>query len=235
MSQIEHSQPRKVAASQNPATQNPATSVMQRAYRVWAPVYDLVCGGLFLSSRRQAAAIARASGQSILEIGVGTGLSLQDYAAHNEIVGIDLSPEMIARAQARVQDGCPAASCMLEVMDAHHLGFPDGKFDVVVAQFVITLVEDAERVLDECRRVARPGGQIILVNHFYSETGMAAWLERKLAPLVHHIGLRPDFPFGRIVNWARSHPDMVIIERRASGPFGAFSILRLRKSAAVRG
>lgn len=225
MSQSESFQTRKIATGRDPST-----TVMQRAYRVWAPVYDIVCGGLFLSSRRTAAAMARASGRHVLEIGVGTGLSLQDYGPHNEIVGIDLSPEMIAKAEKRAEIECVASSCVLAVMDAHQLTYADAIFDVVVAQFVITLVEDAERVLDECRRVVRPGGQIILVNHFYSETGIAAWLERRLAPLVHSIGLRPDFPFGRISAWVRGTPDMDIVERSNSGPFGAFSIVRLRKA-----
>ena len=212
-----------------PSNGDPATFVMQRAYRFWAPVYDLVCGRIFLSSRCAAAAEARSAGRRILEIGVGTGLSLQDYGPGNEISGIDLSPEMIAKARQRAASECRAASCRLEVMDAHHLAFADSAFDVVVAQFVITLVENAERVLDECLRVTAPGGQIILVNHFHTESGAIAWLERHIAPIVHGIGLRPDFPFSRITHWADRHPGVAILERRPSGPFGSFSIVRLRK------
>jgi len=151
------------------------------------------------------------------------------------VTGIDLSPDMIGKARARAQSGCAATIACLEVMDAHHLTFPDQSHDAVVAQFVITLVSDAERVLDECRRVTSPGGEIILVNHFYSETGPMAWLERRLAPAAHRLGLRPDFPFGRIVAWANATPDCRIIERRASGPFGWFSIVRIRKVDVARG
>ena len=211
---------------------DPQAGVMQRAYRFWAPVYDLICGRLFLSSRKTAAAIARSAGSRILEIGVGTGLSFEDYAPHNRITGIDLSPDMIEKARNRARQPWPAQIEALDVMDAHHLQFSDQSHDVVVAQFVITLVEDAERVLDECRRVIVPGGEIILVNHFYSETGLAAWLERRLSRVAHRVGLRPDFPFGRIESWVSSHPDMGIVERLESGPFGTFSIVRLRRSHA---
>lgn len=209
----------------------PASEVIQRAYRLWAPVYDVICGRIFLSSRLAAAQAAQSNGRRILEIGVGTGLSLSDYGSTIDITGIDLSPDMIARARQRAATDCRAASCVLEVMDAHHLTFEDRDFDVVLAQFVITLVEDAERVLDECLRVTKPGGQIILVNHFQSDTQAIAWLERKMAPVVHGIGLRPDFPFERICNWMALHPGLSIIERRSSGLFGSFTIVRLRKPA----
>ena len=82
-------------------------------------------------------------------------------------MGIDFSVEMVAKAKERLSDGAFPHVKDLAVMDAHALGFPDASFDCVVAQFVITLVSDPERVLDECARVLRPGGQIVLVNHLY--------------------------------------------------------------------
>ena len=225
MSSIESADP-----TRSRRASDPRANVMQRAYRVWAPVYDVACGRLFLSSRKAAASLAAASGRRILEVGVGTGLSLADYGHRNAVFGIDLSPEMIARARARAAKGSAAHIGSLEVMDAHHLAFGDATFDAVVAQFVITLVSDAERVLDEAWRVTAPGGEIILVNHFYSERGLAAWLERHLAPAAHRLGLRPDFPFGRITAWIERMPGARLIERRASGPFGWFSIVRIGKS-----
>lgn len=208
---------------------DPATIAMQRAYKAWAPVYDAICGPLFLSSRRIAARMARSCGRRVLEIGVGTGLSLPDYGPENEVWGIDLSPEMIEKAKLRAVDSCKAARCTLDVVDAHQLPYGDGGFHAVVAQFVITLVENPERVLDECLRVAAPGGEIILVNHFYSETGLAAWIERRIAPAAHLVGLRPDFRFGRIEDWARARGNVSVIERQSTGAFGAFSVVRLRK------
>ena len=89
-------------------------------------------------------------------------------------------------------------------MDAHALAYADASFDCVVGQFVITLVADPERVLSECARVVRPGGQIILVNHLYSERGLAAAVERLLAQKARPFGLRPEFPFQRLADWALS-------------------------------
>lgn len=206
---------------------DPDRLTIQRAYRFWAPLYDLVCEGLFMSSRRKAAGIAGRIGNDILEIGVGTGLSLGDYGRNVSLSGIDLSPEMIGRAEIRASKGMVARLRSLRIMDAHDLAFSDARFDVVVAQFLITLVENPERVLDEALRVTRPGGEIILVNHFYSETGLAAWLERRLAPVVRPIGLRPDFPFQRVERWAEAR-GVEVISRTASGIFGSFSIVRLR-------
>jgi ubiquinone/menaquinone biosynthesis C-methylase UbiE len=174
---------------------DPDRNVMEQAYARWAPIYDAVCGPVFLNGRRAAASAAREVGGRILEIGVGTGLSFDDYDATTEIVGIDISEPMIARARERLQSGRYPFVKELAVMDAHELAYKDASFDCVVGQFVITLVEDPERVLSECARVLRPGGQIILVNHLYSERGLIAVVERLLAQKARKVGLRPEFPF----------------------------------------
>jgi phosphatidylethanolamine/phosphatidyl-N-methylethanolamine N-methyltransferase len=118
----------------------------------------------------------------------------------------------------------------LAVMDAHDLHYPDASFDCVVAQFVITLVENPERVLGECARVVRPGGQIILVNHLYSERGLAAAVERLLAQQARGFGLRPEFPFQRLAAWAQSHGGAELIERRKVKPFGVYTLVRFRRA-----
>jgi phosphatidylethanolamine/phosphatidyl-N-methylethanolamine N-methyltransferase len=100
----------------------------------------------------------------------------------------------------------------------------------VVGQFVITLVQDPERVLSECARVVRPGGQIILVNHLYSERGLAAAVERLLARKARALGLRPEFPFQRLANWAQSHGGTELIERRRLRPFGMYTLVRFRRA-----
>ena len=124
-----------------------------------------MCGPVFVNGRRAAARAARDVGGCILEIGVGTGLSFDDYDARTEITGIDISEPMIARARARAKSGRYPFVKELVVMDAHALAYADASFDCVVGQFVITLVANPERVLSECARVVRPGGQIILVSH----------------------------------------------------------------------
>ena len=209
---------------------DPEKQVMKKAYARWAPFYDALCGPIFLNGRRAAAGAAREVGGSILEIGVGTGLSFDDYDATTEIIGIDLSEPMIKRARMRAASGRYPHVKGLAVMDAHDLRFPDGSFDCVVGQFVITLVENPERVLSECARVARPGGQIILVNHLYSERGLAASLERLFAQKAHGLGLRPEFPFQRLAAWAENHGGAELIERRKVPPFGIYTLVRFRRA-----
>jgi phosphatidylethanolamine/phosphatidyl-N-methylethanolamine N-methyltransferase len=206
---------------------DPDRQVMEKAYARWAPVYDALCGPFFLSGRRAVALAARSVGGRILEIGVGTGLSFDDYDGTTEITGIDISEPMIARARERLASGCYPHVKDLLVMDAHDMAFPEASFDCVVGQFVITLVEDPERVLSECARVLKPGGQIILVNHLYSEKGLAAAVERMLAQKARKLGLRPEFPFQRLAAWAQSHGGAELIDRRKVKPF--FTLVRFRR------
>ena len=209
---------------------DPDKQVMEKAYARWAPIYDALCGPIFLNGRRAAASAAREVGGKILEIGVGTGLSFDDYDDSTEITGIDLSEPMIARARTRAASGRYPYVKGLAVMDAHNLRYPDATFDCVVAQFVITLVENPERVLSECARVVRPGGQIILVNHLYSEKGWAAAVERMLAQKARAMGLRPEFPFQRLAAWAENHGGAELIERRKVPPFGVYTLVRFRRA-----
>jgi phosphatidylethanolamine/phosphatidyl-N-methylethanolamine N-methyltransferase len=208
---------------------DPDSHVMEKAYARWAPVYDALCGPIFVNGRRAAAKAARQVGGQILEIGVGTGLSFADYDATTEITGIDISEPMIARARQRAATGRYPHVKGLAVMDAQNLRYPDASFDCVVGQFVITLVADPERVLCECARVVKPGGQIILVNHLYSERGLAAAVERLLAQKARAVGLRPEFPFARLADWAVNHGGTELIERRKIKPFGVYTLVRFRR------
>jgi phosphatidylethanolamine/phosphatidyl-N-methylethanolamine N-methyltransferase len=205
--------------------------VVETAYARWAPVYDKVCGPIFETGRRSAASAALEVGGRILEVGVGTGLSFGDYDSSTEIVGIDLSEPMVAKARQRMASGLYPHVKAVMVMDAHQLAFEDEAFDCVVAQFVITLVADPERVLSECARVLKPNGEIILVNHLYSERGMLAAIERWAARPTRALGLRPEFPFARLLAWAESHGGVELIERRRVKPLGAYTLVRFRRVA----
>ena len=153
-------------------------AAIEKAYARWAPIYDLVFGSVFERGRKASIAAAERIGGRILEVGVGTGLSLPEYAWTNRITGIDLSAPMLRRAKARVAEHRLTNVDGLAVMDAQHLGFQDAVFDVVVAQYVITAVSAPEATLDEFARVLKPGGEIILVNHLGAEAGFRAAFER---------------------------------------------------------
>jgi phosphatidylethanolamine/phosphatidyl-N-methylethanolamine N-methyltransferase len=197
-----------------------------KAYARWAPVYDLVFGAVFERGRKASIAAAERIGGRILEVGVGTGLSLPDYSWTNRLTGVDLSAPMLRRAKARAAEHRLTNVDGLAVMDAQHLGFQDGVFDVVVAQYVITAVPDPEATLDEFVRVLKPGGEIILVNHLGAESGLRASFERLFAPVARRLGWRPEFRWERLARWAERHGGVRVIERRAMPPLGHFSLIR---------
>ena len=206
-------------------------TIVETAYARWAPIYDAVCGPVMVKGRRAAAAAARSIGGRILEVGVGTGLSFDDYDATTEITGIDMSAPMLDKARARMATGrYPFVKDVLQ-MDAHHMTFADSTFDCVVAQFVITLVQNPEQVLSECHRVVKPGGRIILVNHLYSEVGVAAAVERWAAQRTRALGLRPEFPFARLQAWAQSNENAILVERRKVAPFGIYTLVCFERAA----
>jgi phosphatidylethanolamine/phosphatidyl-N-methylethanolamine N-methyltransferase len=204
-----------------------------KAYARWAPIYDFVFGKVFAPGRDAAIMAAEqhcgAGGGRILEVGVGTGISLPDYARHNTIVGVDLSEPMLRKAHERVAEHGLTNVESLSVMDAMHMALPDKSFDVVVAQFVITAVPNPEATLDEFARVIKPGGEIVLVNHIGAESGPRWLFEYCFAPLARRLGWRPEFPFKRLTDWATRHGGVKLIERRPIQPLGHFSLIRFQR------
>ncbi len=201
---------------------------VEKAYAGWAPIYDMVFGAVCSAGRDAAVRAAERVGGRILEVGVGTGISLDKYSSHNRIVGVDLSEPMLRRARARVRKRKLAHVETLAVMDAERLGFADAFFDVVVAQFVITTVPDPEAALDEFARVVKPDGEIVLVNHLGAEAGPLRDFEHGLAPLGRRLGWRPEFPFARLSAWADG-AGVRLIERRPVQPLGHFTLMRFHK------
>ena len=131
------------------------------AYAAWAPVYDLVFGKVFDTGRKASIAAAEKIGGRVLDVGVGTGISLPDYRRDIRLVGVDYSAAMLKKAFERVRDHKLDNVETLAVMDAKYLGFPDAAFDAVVAQYVITAVPDPEATLDDVVRVLKPGGRFL--------------------------------------------------------------------------
>jgi len=203
--------------------------IIAKAYARWAPVYDVVFGPVFEYGRHAAIEAAGRIGGRLLEVGVGTGLSLPHYSSDLRIWGIDLSEPMLRKAQQRVVEHGLTNVAALLVMDAEHLDFPDASFDVVVAQYVITTVPNPEAALDEFGRVLRPGGEIILVSRVGAEAGLRRALEKWFAPAARKLGWRTEFSFQRYSQWAKRTHGMELIERRSMPPFGHFSLIRFSK------
>jgi len=207
--------------------------MVTKVYGRWAPVYDLVFGAVFEQGRRAAIAASERVGGRILEVGVGTGISLPYYSDDSRIFGIDISEEMLSKARRRVVDMHLHNVERLAVMDAERLDLPDASFDVVVAQYVVNTVPHPEAALDEFARVLKPGGEIVILNRVGADAGPRRVLEHLFQPVANRLGWRSEFPWGRFARWAEATPyDMRLIERRPVPPLGHFSLIRFGKAAA---
>lgn len=201
------------------------TDSVKSAYKRWAPVYDSTFGLVASEGRKQAVAHINKSEGRVLEVGVGTGLSLPRYARHLDIVGIDLSPEMLEKASERVAKERLSHVTGVHEMDASDLKFEDQSFDTTVAMYVLTVVPDPVVVMRELSRVTRVGGEVILVNHFSQVHGVRGWVERQMAPFADKLGWRPLFDFENVLVC----DELEVIETRPLKPAGLFTMVRLRK------
>ena len=206
---------------------------VQKAYDRWAPIYDLVFGAVFAPGRQAAIAAAEKIGGRVLEVGIGTGISLPGYSGKSRITGIDLSEPMLRRARERVAELGLRNVDRLEVMDAERLAFADASFDVVVAHYVVSTVPHPEQALDEFARVARPGGEIVILTRVGAEKGLRRLVERLFQPVVRRLGWRTEFSWDRFARWIARRSDIRLIERRVMPPFGHFSLVRFAKTDAT--
>jgi phosphatidylethanolamine/phosphatidyl-N-methylethanolamine N-methyltransferase len=222
-----------ILGTQNLGTEKLDKETVTKAYARWAPVYDLVFGAVFERGRSLAIEAAERIGGRILEVGVGTGLSLPHYSNANRICGVDLSEPMLLKAKERVAALNLSHVEGLWVMDAERLAFADASFDVIVAQYVVTTVPNPEGTLDEFARVLKPGGEIVLVSRVGAEAGVRKALEKWFAPAAQKLGWRTEFSFKRYATWADRTPGMRLAERRATPPFGHFALIRFAKDAGL--
>ncbi|HVJ51819.1 MAG TPA: class I SAM-dependent methyltransferase [Aliidongia sp.] len=199
----------------------------QQAYRDYAPAYDVLFGPLLQRARRRAVRHANdGPAQKLLEIGVGTGLSLPYYRPDAQITGVDISEEMLAKARERAARLALGGRCRLMLMNAEDMGFADDSFDVVLALFVASTVQNLQHFGAELRRVCKPGGKIVLVNHFSSPSRFGAPLRRQLTRFAGSLGFEPYFPLDRFV----SETGLEVKETAPAGVFGRLRMLTATKS-----
>lgn len=203
-----------------------------QVYDRFAHVYDLLFGAICSPGRRRAIdSLACAPGDRILEIGVGTGSSLGLYPDGSTVVGVDLSREMLQEASSKRAAGRDGARRHLARMDAQRLAFPDASFDKVVAFYVIPVLPDPALCVTEMKRVCRPGGDLMLVNHFQSTSQAVRRIERLLDPLTRRIGWSMTVDREEILAGA----GLEVLDMEPVNLFGYWSLIHARKPAAAAG
>jgi len=165
---------------------------VERAYEFYAPVYDFIFDWIFAPGRAAAVRqLTLAPGDSVLEVGIGTGLNLPLYPPNCRLTGIDLSQEMLDKAIERCQE-LAMPNVTLKVMDATSLDFGDNEFDKALATYTISAVPDPVAVLREMRRVVKPDGVLVILNHFRSERRLTGWAEDMVAPVCTRLGWKSN-------------------------------------------
>lgn len=179
---------------------------VERVYQNIANVYDYTYGPTLHPGRLEAIQkMAIRPGHSVLEVGVGTGINLSLYPRTCRITGIDLSSRMLDKARGRIRSKA-LAHCDVEEMDATQMTFPDDAFDVVYAPYVISVVPDPVKVAREMYRVCRPGGRVVILNHFKSANAVMGWIEKTISPMTVHIGFTADLDLPGFLDQADLRP-----------------------------
>lgn len=202
---------------------------VQTSYARWAPIYDKTFGAATNVGRRRAVDYINTLTGSVLEVGVGTGLSLQHYKGDLQVTGIDFSNQMLAKARSKAQRLGLKQVVSLRQMDARTLEFPDNSFDVIAAMHVLSVVPDPEQVMSEIARVLKPGGKVVITNHFVRSHGVLAILERISAPFANIIGWHSDFEIATVLQ----EPSLAIEEQKSLPPLGMMTFLVLTKTADI--
>lgn len=202
---------------------------IKKAYRRYARIYDFYFGAVLQPGRKAVINVLKCRpGDRILEVGVGvgTGLSLPLYPAGVTVTGIDVSAEMLERAQERTSHLALSHVRELRIMDAENMNFADNSFDKVVAMYVASVVPHPALVVDEMRRVCRPEGEIFIVNHFRAANPFVGTVEKLFAPLSQLMGFRPDFCLDDFIR----ETQLEVIDKKTVNLFGYWTLLRARNN-----
>ncbi|MBI1424264.1 MAG: methyltransferase domain-containing protein [Gammaproteobacteria bacterium] len=200
-------------------------SLIELTYRRFAPIYDTIFGAVLQPGRKRGVQILHCQmNQQVLEVGVGTGLSLDLYPDSVKIVGIDICPDMLKRAQARVEARQLQNVQALVQMDGRKMSFPDNSFDKVIAMYVIPALDDPRPLVAEMRRVCKPDGELIFINHFQSRRAVVGTIERLLSPLWRWLNYRSDLKLEDFVRDAK----LDVIETQDTNILGYATLVRCR-------
>jgi phosphatidylethanolamine/phosphatidyl-N-methylethanolamine N-methyltransferase len=204
---------------------------IERVYTSYAKVYDRVFGKVFHEGRQSVIENLNAQrDEKILEVGVGTGLALPMYPRHCQIVGIDFSEGMLDQAKQRTAEH-RMDHVQLHRMDAGAMEFKDDSFDTVVAAYVVTAVPDYRKVVSEMIRVCRPGGRIIMLNHFSNDNKLIAAMEKVLSPITKHLGWRTDLALETVLEGTPLH----VSRKQNVNPFRLWALVECVNAKYVNG
>ncbi len=202
---------------------------VKTSYARWALFYDQTFGAVTNIGRKRAVQhVNRTGARRVLEVGVGTGMALPHYAPDVQVTGVDYSEEMLAKAREKVRKKDLSHVEDLHQMDARDLDFPDDHFDMVVAMHLVSVVPEPERVVAEMARVCKPGGHVLITNHFARDGGLLARIEKLASRLENVLGWHSDFEIDRVLG----ERSLRVIEQRRWPPVGMMTFLLLEKQAA---
>ena len=205
------------------STNHAGPGAVAQAYARLAPIYDFVFGKALDTGRRALAAAASAhQPASLLEVGVGSGLTLPLYPASTEVVGIDLSEDMLARARARAA-AMPGRRIELRRLNAEHMPFADASFEMVTVPYVLSVTPDAARFVREIRRVCKPGGTIVIANHF-NDGALWTAVGKVAGPFMRRVGVNREFRFDEQILCY----DWDVVSARRVDLFGLSTLVEIR-------
>ncbi|MFZ5861771.1 MAG: class I SAM-dependent methyltransferase [Nitrospirota bacterium] len=198
------------------------TAHVERVYSSYSKIYDLIFGRVFHVSRCHAVdLLGLKPGARVLEVGVGTGLSLPLYPVGCRVTGIDVSEKMLEKSREKIARRGLRDARVLR-MDASHTAFADNAFDAVLAAYVMSVVPDPQATLREIERVCKPGGTIVILNHFHATHHVGALVERGISPMCRQIGFRSDLGLDDLL----AGSTLRVLVQRTIGPFGYWTLIQ---------